>query len=327
MHILLISSARLPALHYGGAERMILWLGAGLKERGHKVSLLAPAGSRWEFGDVYPLNPERPLFVQIPDGVDVVHSHCGLDPDWDGPVCQTVHGNAKSPERFHPNSIFVSAHHAKNHGACAYVHNGVDPRVYPAPDLDAKGGPLVFLAKAAWKVKNLKGAVRVARKARLPIEVLGGHRVNFKMGFRVTLDPNARFYGMVDDKQKARHLKPASGLLFPVRWHEPFGIAVIEAMYFGLPVFGTPYGSLPELVPAFAGALSTRGDDLVAAIADISDYDRRAIHQHFLENFTAELMTERYLALYQRIANGERLHDGVIQGNAARGKTLLPWED
>ena len=33
-----------------------------------------------------------------------------------------------------------------------------------------------------------------------------------------------------------------------MRWHEPFGIALIEALYFGCPVFGTPYGSLPEIV-------------------------------------------------------------------------------
>lgn len=327
MHILLVSSAKLPALQYGGTERMILWLARGLTERGHRVTLLAPAGSRFEHGDGLPLNPERPLSEQVPAGVDVVHSHCGLDPDWDGPVCQTVHGNAKTPARYHPNTIFVSAHHAASHGANAYVHNGVDPRAYPAPDLDATGGPLVFLAKAAWKVKNIKGAVRVARKAHRPLSVLGGYRVNFKMGFRVTLDPNARFYGMVDDAEKARHLKPASGLLFPVRWHEPFGIAVIEALYFGLPVFATPYGALPELVPDFAGALSANGNDLVAAIKVIGDYDRRAIHRHFQENFTAERMTERYLALYERIANGERLHDGVIEGRAARGKVLLPWED
>ncbi|MCB6745861.1 glycosyltransferase, partial [Anaerostipes hadrus] len=86
---------------------------------------------------------------------------------------------------------------------------------------------------------NVRGAIRVARRAGRPLEVLGGYRLNLKMGFRLTLDPNARFHGMVDDAGKAAILGRAAGLLFPVRWHEPFGIAVIEAMYFGLPVFAT----------------------------------------------------------------------------------------
>ena len=43
-------------------------------------------------------------------------------------------------------------------------------------------------------------------------------------------------------------LNASRGLIFPVRWHEPFGLAVIESLYFGCPVFATPYGALPELV-------------------------------------------------------------------------------
>lgn len=327
MHIVLASHTRIPARLYGGTERIILWLGRALSERGHVVGLLAPPGSSWPYGPLSILDPNRPLEAQIPNQADVFHSHIGLDPEFDGKACQTVHGNAAGVP-LHQNSIFVSADHARRHGGTVFVHNGLDPRVYPEPDLAHGGRSLVFLAKAAWKVKNVRGAIRVANRAGRPLEVLGGYRLNLKMGFRLTLDPNARFHGMVDDAGKAAILSRSAGLLFPVRWHEPFGIAVIEAMYFGLPVFATPYGSLPELVPPHVGHLSDKAEVLVDAIRDIGRFDRAAIHGHFRENFTADRMTERYLQLYERIEAGESLHPtGFTAPVALRPKEMLPWID
>ena len=70
-----------------------------------------------------------------------------------------------------------------------------------------------FLGKAAWRRKNVKGAIRCARKARrTKIDVLGGTRLNFNMGFRFTLDPIAKFHGMVDDAYKEKIITSASGV-------------------------------------------------------------------------------------------------------------------
>ncbi|MCS6766330.1 MAG: glycosyltransferase [Candidatus Protistobacter heckmanni] len=221
----------------------------------------------------------------------------------------------------------MSADHARNHGARAFVHNGMDPRGYAQPDFEARGGTFVFLAKAAWKVKNVRGAIRTARLAGAPLEVLGGHRLNFKMGLRLTLDPNAHFHGMVGDAEKNRWLRGARGLLFPVRWPEPFGIAVIESLYFGVPVFGTPYGSLPELVGAEAGALATGAAELAEAARAAERFDRRAVHAYWSERFTAQRMARKYLTYYEQILAGEQLHPGPIESPPVRTNNLLPWFD
>jgi len=326
MHIVLATHNHIPARRYGGIERVIQGLGRALSQMGHTVHLLAPAGSSWNYGPVSVLNPQRPLEGQIPKDADVLHSHMGLDPEFDGKACQTVHGNAGGTH-FHRNSIFISANHALRHGGMTFVHNGLDPSVYPEPDFSSRGRSVAFLAKAAWKVKNVRGAIRIARRAGRPLEVLGGHRLNLKMGFRLTLDPNARFHGMVDDAKKAAVLGRSAGLLFPVRWHEPFGLAVIEGMYFGLPIFATPYGAIPEIVPEFAGCLSDSGEALVEAIGGLDRYDRPAIHQHFRENFTAGVMARRYLGLYERIEAGESLHAAGFTAPASAGKVILPWND
>ena len=54
---------------------------------------------------------------------------------------------------------------------------------------------------------------------------------------------------MVGGTNKTKLLNQSKGLLFPVRWHEPFGLAILESLHYGCPVFGTPRGSCLKLVP------------------------------------------------------------------------------
>jgi len=241
------------------------------------------------------------------------------------PACRTIHGNTRSPEVLHPNSIFVSESHARNHGGTAYVLNGLDPRDYGPVDFSLPRESFVFLAKAAWRVKNVRGAIRVAQLAGAPIDILGGHRINFSMGFRLTLTPRARFHGMVDDATKGPFLRRARGLIFPVLWPEPCAITLIESLYFGVPVFGTPYGCLPELIPEQAGLLSNDAQVLAEAARDWERYDRRAIHAWWEERFSAEAMARGYLEHFTRILDGEDLHPGPIHAPAVRQPGLLEW--
>ncbi len=326
MHIGIIVEATLPPRLYGGTERVVIWLGRALTELGHKVTYFAGPGSDIGFAACEPLSGPVPAARAKSLGIDLFHVHSGPFPEQaEVPLCTTMHGNADHARILHENTIFVSQDHARRHGGSAFVHNGMDERDYLTPDLDARGGNFTFLAKAAWRVKNVKGAIDVARKAGSPIDILGGSRVNFKMGFRITLDPNARFHGMVDDTTKSRYLKPSRGMIFPVRWGEPFGIAVTEAFYFGVPVFATPYGALPELVTPETGHLSASASQLAEAAKGAEGYDRRAIHAHWQKHFTARTMALKYLEYYQRILDGETLHPGPIKAPVTRTRELLPW--
>lgn len=309
MHILQVLNHRVPAVKYGGTERVVWWLSKKLAEMGHRITLLAPPGSSCGFADVLPLRPGLALESQVPQGVDLVHLHDHRLKPPKTPTIYTFHGNSFTAGSMHENTVFISADQARRHGGKVFVHNGLDIDEYGQPDWSAPREHLVFLAKAAWKVKNVRDAIYIARKAKRPIAIAGGTRINFKMGFRFTLDPNARFQGMVDHDQKVRILNRGLALLFPVRWHEPFGLALIESLYFGSPVFGTPFGSLPEIVTGEVGFLSRSRKELIAQVIRLERFNRRRCHEYVCDRFNSAVMAKNYLALYERVCNDESLHE------------------
>jgi glycosyltransferase involved in cell wall biosynthesis len=324
VNILIVSRVRIPVVAYGGTERVIWDLGAQLTLLGHRVRYLVRPGSSCPFAETLPLVDEADWRALVPPDTDVVHLqfHPGAEPDF--PHVVTEHGNPEPGARLLRNTVFVSRNQAMRHGAQCFVHNGLDWSAYGAPSLDQHRNPRFhFLGKAAWRVKNVQGAIDVAREAGVSLDVLGGKRLNLKRGFRFTLSPRVRFHGMVGGTEKNRLLNASAGLILPVRWHEPFGLAVIESLYFGCPVFATPYGAFPEIVPPSCGVLSARQSDLADAVKKSGRFDRRACHQHAMEHFSARRMAAEYLRCYERVAAGERLNDSVpVLAEDARG---LPW--
>jgi hypothetical protein len=95
-----------------------------------------------------------------------------------------------------------------------------------------------------------------------------------------------------------------------VLWHEPFGLAVIESLYFGCPVFATPYGALPELVPQGCGVLSASRTANLPKRCGNPRFDAQACHRHAVAHFSAGAMAQGYLEKYARILDGEVLNAG-----------------
>jgi len=327
MKILIVYDGVIPSLLYGGVERIIWWLGKELTQRGHRVSYLVNAGSKCPFGKVHFLQPGVSLEKQIPDDTEFVHFFFSPEVEISKPHMVTIQTNVYEPKTFKLNTVFVSRRHARRHGCEAYVYNGLDPEDYGDPNLSDKRKHLHFLAKAAWKVKNVKGAIELAKRSGHRLKVVGGYRLNFKMGFRLTLDLHVKFHGMLGGEKKNNVLRKSKGLLFPVLWHEPFGISIIESLYFGCPVFGTPYGSLPELVPEEVGFLSNKKSELIAELKNIENYDRQKCHDYIMENFTVKQMTDNYLKYYEKIMDGASINlTKPVFRDTGEGK-YLPWID
>jgi len=273
---------------------------------GHRVHLLAAEGTTCAFAEVSFIDSRRSLKLQITENTDLVHFHNrpDFDPDVDFlPYLYTQHGNETAPRDMPINSVFVSENHARRFGVDQFVHNGLDWSSYGPVELARPRKWLHFLGNAAWKVKNLSGAIQVARDAGEILAVLGGYRLNLKRGFRLTLSPKVKFFGMVGGQEKNDLLNVSRGLIFPVTWDEPFGLAVIESLYFGCPVFASARGSLPELVTGNTGFLSNNLAELASAVRELR-FDVEVCHEHAKSGFSAHRMATDYLMKYHQVMSG-----------------------
>ncbi|MFZ5940115.1 MAG: glycosyltransferase family 4 protein [Bacteroidota bacterium] len=324
-HILLVYNGVLPVDKYGGTGRVVWYLGRELHARGHEVTFLTGRGSQSSFARVIPWQAGVPLASQIPGNVDLVHSHFPVWEELPKPLITTIHGNSSQQQEYPLNTVFVSRDHARRHGSECFVYNGLGRDELGDPDLSRKRSYLHFLGKAAWRVKNLKGAMDIARQSHQLLHVLGGYRLNLKMGLRFTPDPRIVFHGMVGGERKNRLLNGSSALLFPVRWHEPFGLAVIESLYFGCPVIGTPYGALPEIITPETGFLSASQAELVVAAREAGGFNRQWCHDYVCENFSVEKMTTAFEKLYEKVLNGESLNPRPPVLQEMKQEKFLPY--
>lgn len=328
MRILIVSKSIIPVFAYGGIERVVWGLAKSLAELGHQVTFLAKKGSYCDFAKVIDIDETMPIMNQIGDSYDVVHFNfrhehietCKL------PYVVTKHGNANNFIELDQNTVFISKDHAARYGSDCYVYNGLDWSGYLKPDLNAKRSYFHFLGNAAWRVKNVAGAIDVIKKTKSEkLKVLGGVRFNFKMGMRFTFTPKVQFEGMVGGEKKSRLLNGSKGLIFPVRWSEPFGLAIIESLYYGCPVFGTPYGALPEIVKEDVGFLSNKQTELREAVLNVNKFSNKRCYEYANDEFNSKQMALGYLKKYEKVMSGAYLHTQPPKLLKLQEEKFLEW--
>ncbi|MBQ0049926.1 MAG: glycosyltransferase [Bacteroidales bacterium] len=314
MKIAIVIDTVIPVFAYGGTERVMWYLGQALHDMGHQVVFVAPKGSSCDFAQMVHINPALPVAQQIPADVDVVHfNNERIGDDFPKPYIVTWHGNFLQGE-LPLNSLFVSRNHAERHGSNQYVYNGMNWDDYASVDLHAPRTHFHFLGQAAWRQKNVRGAIDVVNRINkmsdspTKLRIMGGHRLNLKHGIKFHWSRHADFMGMVGGQQKFDVLQRSRGFIFPVRWDEPFGIAITESLYFGSPVFATPYGSLPELVVPEVGYLCSSVQEMAEHIVRHAAYSPHACHEYARDVHNARVMAEAYLAKYEQVLNGETLN-------------------
>lgn len=312
MHIAIYHDAVIPPLQYGGTERVIDWLAQSLLAMGHRVSLLAKKGSLLPGAHVIPLPEDigNQWEVLVPSDCDLIHLFSTPAQLPRKPFLVTIGGNGKPGERYFHNTVFVSLKHAQNHSSTHFVYNGLNPNEFEC-ELQREDY-LVFLAKASWSVKNLKGAVDVARTVGLPLKVMGSRNWPFQLQRYLPAWNGIQYLGMLSDHEKRPILKKARGLLFPVVWHEPFGVAITEALVSGCPVFATPYGSIPEIVTPEVGFLSANASELAEAIRTMN-FSSEKCRNRVYQGFTHQQMAEKYIYYYTQVLEKGRLSEVAPQ--------------
>jgi len=330
-----------PPKLYGGTERIVSYLADELANMGHDVTLFASGDSvtTARLEPVWPralrLDPTirdhlAPHFVMLQtiadraDEFDIIHSHV----DYLGyavlqrigvPFVTTLHGRLDLPELvplYHAYgkvpvvSISDSQREPLPHANyVATVHHGLPERLL-LPGFGT-GGYLAFIGRISPE-KGPDAAVRIAAKAGMKLKIAAKVDAVDREYFTSQIEPllaapNVEYIGEINDADKSAFLGNAAGLIFPIAWREPFGLAMIEAMACGTPVIAFGRGSVPEVIDdGVTGFIVDDEAGAVAAAQRLHALDRARVRRVFDERFTARRMTEDYLNIYRRLIAREQ---------------------
>ena len=218
----------------------------------------------------------------------------------------------------------IAISHAQRRSApdvpvAAVIHHGVDVDDFPLGD--GAGGYLLFLGRMNVD-KGVHRAIAVARAARKPLIIAAKmweseERRYFAEEVEPRLGGDIVYVGQFGGQRKLDLLAGAIALVNPMRWPEPFGLVMIEALACGTPVITFAEGSAPEIIEhGRTDFLCTDEADMAQSVADVAGLDRRACRARVAERFSTAQFLKRHLALYRRA-----LHSGATW---SRGRFLAP---
>jgi len=191
----------------------------------------------------------------------------------------------------------------------ATVYHGIDLDQFtfnPQP-----AGYLAFLGRITPD-KGLDTAIRIARQAGLPLKIAARMPLPFREDpnvrtdweywesvIRPLLGSDVELIGEVSGAQKDAFLGNAAALLFPIRWPEPFGLVMPEALACGTPVLALRCGSVPELIQdGVTGFVRETEHALVEAVRLLGQIDRRQCRVEAERRFSPAAMAAAYERVY-----------------------------
>lgn len=187
------------------------------------------------------------------------------------------------------------------------VYNGVDTHLYtfnPTPK-----DYFLWLGKFNPD-KGVKEAVLAAKQAGVKLVVAGaidnleGEDFRYYNEEIKPLIDNKQivFVGELNDETKNKLYGEALGFLEPIKWNEPFGLVMAEAMATGTPVIAFKNGAAPEIiVDGISGFLVDNQEQMVEKIKQVSSIDRNKCRERVTELFSTEKMVAEYSKIYDKL--------------------------
>jgi glycosyltransferase involved in cell wall biosynthesis len=326
-----------PPADYGGIEMVVALLADGLVRRGHDVTLFASVGSNTAarvvstlerapgaeaLGEVeYGLAHDVSAYLQAGE-FDVVHDHTVGGPALAAlvtsrpPVVHTLHGPWTDAARAYygrlqgrVSLVAISETQRADNLDVEYagvVPNGIDLSSYPLRE--EKEDVLAFMGRSnPEKAPDL--AVEVAKQAGLPLVMAvkraeAAERQYWDEVVVPRLSGEEEIYDTVGHDEKVELLGRARAFLMPIRWSEPFGLVMAEAMACGTPVIARPLGAAPEVVEdGVSGFLRSSIEEMAEAVALAPTLSPRACRERVATHYSAEAMVDGYERVFKAVAS------------------------
>jgi len=330
----------IPPKKYGGIEWIVYNLCEGLTKLGHEVTLFATGDSKvpCKLVATYPrslidegvswYNPAYNLYnletaFKRAKEFDIIHTHIDL---WElyfpslvktTSLC-TIHNPLYTTKEKDPRIFILNKFKNLNYVAIseaqkklskvklnfvAVIYNGIriqDFKFNPNPK-----DHFVWAARID-KYKGIENAIEIAERAGVKLVLAGRldptQKEYFKKNIKPHLGRQIKFIGEYSKEEKSDFFGQAKALLYPIEWHEPFGLNMTEAMACGTPVIAFNRGSVPEVVKdKKTGFVVENIKEAVGAVKNIDQIKRVDCRDWVEKKFTTERMVADYEKLYYKL--------------------------
>jgi glycosyltransferase involved in cell wall biosynthesis len=352
-----------PPRAYGGIEAVVDLLCEALVARGHDVTLFAAPGSRSSARVITPLSAAHPdeigsslcesdhvayvwnqidLAAERGHPFDVVHDHSGFTAvamagRLAAPVVHTLHGP------FGPDTVSFYQRHGHNARLVAISRSQAASAPAGVHVADVVPNPIVVDRWPLRSVKDdyllwvgrmdaIKGphrAIEAARLAGRRLVLAGPVQPGQEKFFRERVEPHidrdtVRYVGEVGGNAKAELFANATALLFPVRWREPFGMVMVEALACGTPVIAFPEGAAGEIViDGENGFLVCDETEMADAVKRVGSIDPLRCRASVADRYDVSVTVAGYEHVYRRAIAADR-RDLARAADSVPETRLLP---
>jgi len=187
----------------------------------------------------------------------------------------------------------------------ATVYNGINVQKF---DFSKKQGKYLAWIGRITPKKGVLEAIKIAKKVKIPLKIAAKIDKNYpsdvkfyKEKVKPLIDQKKVIYiGEIGGyKKKSEFLKNALALLNPIKWEEPFGLVMPEAMACGTPVIVFDRGSAKEIVKdGKTGFIVKDINQAVKATKKIDKIKREDCRKRVEEKFSKKRMVEEYEKVY-----------------------------
>jgi glycosyltransferase involved in cell wall biosynthesis len=175
------------------------------------------------------------------------------------------------------------------------IYNPINTSIFP---FNSAPKPYALCIGTIGMHKNQHEAIEASQKAGIPIVLAG--KIRDQEYFDEKIKPhvdgiNVVYHGELSFEEKVKLYQEASVFLFPIKWQEPFGLVVIEALSCGTPVIAYPNGGPKEIVKdGENGYLVNSTDEMAEKIKIIDRIDRKKCREDVEERFSEEVIGSQY---------------------------------
>jgi glycosyltransferase involved in cell wall biosynthesis len=348
-----------PPPGYAGTERVVGVLAQGLHERGHVVTLFAPADSQvpyelvptvshslWRNGHRGDASSfiERTVALawEQAERFDIIHSHLdtvgfAMARHGPTPVLTTLHrrldtgGAAELIDAF-PDVPLVAISDSQRRwnpdaNWVATIHHGLGFSTTP---LSAEGGDYLLLVGRMAPEKGVAEAIDVARRSGRRLVIAAKvydprEEELFERLVQPAIDEGVvDWRGELDAAARDELMAGALATLMLGAWPEPFGLVAIESMATGTPVIARRAGANTETVQhGSTGYLVDDVEEAIFAVSRVARLDRRHVAAYARGRFSTDRMVWLYEQAYASVISAARAEKMQMATGSAAGRLRL----